>query len=397
MKTLQRLTLVGTLILLAAVPSNAQSDAGKQELASHLQKAQEFLHQGKPELAIPELKAASALDPDNIEVQGNLGVLLYFQGAYSEAIPRLRIAVAKQPDLAKLQGLLGIAELRTTDQSDGRKDLEAAFPQIQDKKFKIQAGLELVGLYTRSNDLESAASTISVLRKVDPANAEVLYAAYRTYSDLSSESMLALALALPDSAQMHQILAEEKTRQGDTNGAINEYHQAIAIDPNLPGIHFEFAELLNSSQDVNIKKRAEAEYRIALKSNPQDEKALRRLGEIDAEHGRHPEAFAEFSRAVELQPSDSDAQLDLAKELIEMGQSDKALAILEKTVQLEPTNAIAHYRLGTLYRQQGRTEDAKREIDLYKQYKDMKEKLRATYKELLKKPDEIRADDPAVN
>jgi Flp pilus assembly protein TadD len=96
---------------------------------------------------------------------------------------------------------------------------------------------------------------------------------------------------------------------------------------------------------------------------------------------------------VELQPADADAKLGLAKTLIEMNQTDKALALLEETVQLEPTNATAHYRLATLYRKMGRADDAKREMELYKKFKEMKEKLNALYKELQVQPKEIRADE----
>ena len=95
-----------------------------------------------------------------------------------------------------------------------------------------------------------------------------------------------------------------------------------------------------------------------------------------------------------MQPADADAKLGLAKALTEMGQTDKALKLLEETVQLEPTNAIAHYRLSTLYRKAGRADDARREVELYKKYKDMKEKLRALYKELQIQPNEISADEP---
>ena len=42
----------------------------------------------------------------------------------------------------------------------------------------------------------------------------------------------------------------------------------------------------------------------------------------------------------------------------------------------------------------GRVEDSKKEIELYKKYKDMKEKLRALYKELQVQPKEIGADEP---
>jgi tetratricopeptide (TPR) repeat protein len=290
--------------------------------------------------------------------------------------------------------LLGIAELRTLDFATARKDLEASFPQIAEKKFKTQVGLELVGLDTQTGDLDEAARVIAELQKADPENAEVQYAAYRTYSELSEESMTALALAAPDSAQMHQLLAHEEIKEGNTNGAIAQYRKAIAIDPHLPGIHFELADLLNTSQDVNIKKQAEQEFRAALTANPLDEKAECKLGEIAAAKGDTKQAYDFYSKAAELQPADPDAKLGLAKVLIEMNQPDKAQALLQQTIQIDPMNAVAHYRLATLYRKEGRLDDAKREVDLYKQYKDMREKLRVAYKELMKQPGEIHTDEP---
>jgi cytochrome c-type biogenesis protein CcmH/NrfG len=205
--------------------------------------------------------------------------------------------------------------------------------------------------------------------------------------------MLSLSLAAPDSAQMHQLLAHEDTRQGNTTAAIAQYRKAIAIDPHLPGVHFELAELLHTSTDESVKKEAEQEYRATLQENPQNEKSILRLAEIDGQKGNTEQSYQEYTKAVELNPGDADAKLGLAKTLIAMNQSDKALALLEQTVQLEPTNATAHYRLATLYRKMGRVNDSKREMDLYKKFKEMKEKLQALYKELQVQPKEIRADE----
>ena len=390
---LRRLFPLATLLFAGALSFCQSTEDKPASFAHHIQKAQQYLAEKRPDLAIPEFQAAVAIDPESIQTQGNLGVLLYFQGKFAEAIPHLRAAVERQPDLDKIQGLLGLAEVRTSDFVQGRKHLETAFPLIADVNFKIEVGLELVTVYTQSGDLEQASNVIAQLRKAAPDNPEVLYAAYRTYSDLSGESMLALSLAAPDSAQMHQLMAHEDTRQGNTNAAVAEFRKAIAINPHLPGVHFELAELLHSSQDAAANKEAEQEYHAALGENPQDEKAILRLAEIDAQKGRIQQSFEEYSKAVVLQPADADAKLGLAKALTDMNQTDKALPLLEQAVQLEPTNATAHYRLGTLYRKMGRAEDAKREIELYKKYKDMKEKLRALYKELQMQPEEISVDE----
>lgn len=380
------------LLLVAAASFSQSAESQHASFAAHIQKAKQFLDEKRPDLAIPELQAAAAIDPQSVETQGNLGVLLYFQGKPAEAVPHLRTAVNLQPGMAKIQGLLGLAELHSRDIPQGRKDLEAAFPQIAELKFKVEVGLELVSLYTQGGELEQASTLIAQLRKTAPDNPEVLYAAYRTYADLSGESMLALSLAAPDSAQMHQLLAHEEARQGNTNGAVEQYRKAIAIEPHLPGAHFELAELLYSSQDAAVKKEAEGEYHAALVENPYDEKSILRLAEINAQKGNTQQAIDEYIKAVELQPADADAKLGLAKLLMEANQTEKAQTLLEQAVQLDPTNATAHYRLGTLYRETGRAEDSKREIELYKKLKDTKEKLRALYKDLQVQPEEIRAD-----
>jgi len=185
------------------------------------------------------------------------------------------------------------------------------------------------------------------------------------------------------------MLAHEENKQGNTNKAVENLKKALATDPRLPGAHFELAEMLRVSSDPAVKKQAEAEYEAAVKDNPQDEKSVLRLAEIAAEKGNTEQAYKGYARAAELQPGDPDAKLGLAKTLISMDKKNEALKLLEEAVQLEPTNATAHYRLGTLYREMGRADEAKKEIELYKKYKDLKEKLQALYKELQVQPKAI--------
>ncbi len=394
MKPNRGILAAGVVYLLGASLCLPQSGVDQQkEFAQHIQKAQSYVRQKRPDLAIPELQAAAAIDPENETAQANLGVLLYFQGKAAEAIPHLRVALQKQPSLAMIQGLLGVAELDTQDVEQGRKDLATAFPLIDDPNFKLQVGLDLVTLYAQSEDLDLAAGVLSQLRKSYPKNPQVLYAAYRTYSDLSTDARIALSLAAPDSAQMHQLMAHEEIREGDTNGAIAQFRKAIAIDPRLPDVHYELAEVLKTARDPAAKKEAVAEYGVALQQNPRDEKSILSLAEIADQQGETEQAFRDYSKAVELKPSDAVAKVGLAKVLIAMDQGDKALPLLEDAVRLDPTIPTAHYLLGTQYRKMGRVDDARRQVELYKQYENMKDKLRVLYKDLLVQPKEISADD----
>jgi predicted Zn-dependent protease len=393
----QQRLLAASLLLLSSASCFAQQADVQKQVAAHAGNAQKYLSEKRPDLAIPELQALVSIEPQNADAQANLGVLLFFQNDYPNAIVHMKAALAVQPDLMKIRGLLGIAEGNTGDSAAATEDLAATFPQLQDLKFKRQIGLKLIELYTAAEDLEKAASVVAQLRREFPEDKEVIYASYRIYSQLVSESILSLSFVDPNSAQMHQVLAHEEARQGKTNEAIAQYRQAIAIDPRLPGIHFELAELLNTSADTRMKQEALQEYLLALKENPLDVKSQSRLGDVYLQQSDLKQAFSYYSQALALQPNNPDANFGLAKTLIAMGQENKALPILEHVVQIDPTNATAHYRLSALYRKQGRSEEAKHELDEFLKYKQMKEKLRALYKEMQVQPDEIHDDEKAQN
>ncbi|MHB2007898.1 MAG: tetratricopeptide repeat protein [Acidobacteriaceae bacterium] len=370
-------------VSLAIVPSFPQAALSRQQqLKAHTRLAQQYLSEGKPELAVPELKAIIVLDPKNVDARGNLGVVLFFQGQYADAVPQLRAALKLQPGLWKIQSLLGLAENRLGKEDDGRRDLKAAFPHIQNEKIKMEVGNNLIDGFSSIGDLDSAATVVSDLLKLEPTDVSLLYTAYRLHSDLADQAMLTLAMVAPNSAQMHQVMAHELTRHDEKSAAIANYKEALKLNPQLPGLHFELGEVLYNSSDTALQAEAEGEYKAALAVNPSDEKAELRLGDIAAKRGDLKEAAADYSRAMQLQPNDAEADTDLAKVLVSMDQPQEAQKLLEKAAQIDPTDYVVHYRLSTLYRQQGRTEDAKRELEQYQKYKDMKEKLRKIFHQM---------------
>ena len=109
------------LLLCATLCLSQASEDKRQEFSAHMQKAHGYLDEKQPLLAIPEFQAAVAIDPENVDAQANLGVLLFFQGKAADSIPHFRAALARQPGLAKIQGLLGMAESRTLDFANARK------------------------------------------------------------------------------------------------------------------------------------------------------------------------------------------------------------------------------------------------------------------------------------
>lgn len=361
--------------------------SAQQQIESHNRQAGEYLKENRPDLAAPEFEAIVALDPNNVDARGNLGVVLFFEGQYTKAIPQLRAALKLKPSLWKIQALLGMGEKRTGDLADGLHDLEEAFPKVRDQKIRIEAGMELIEVYSGSGDLEKAATVVADLHKQAPTDESVLYTAYRIYSDLAAESIISLSVVNPNSARMHQAMAHELAKRGNTPEAIEHYRSAIKIDPNLPGIHFELAEMLRTQSTAEGRGEAETEYKAALEANPFDEQSLCRLGDISLQRGDLKEANERYSRALQLRPDDPEASVGLAKVLMTMDQPQKAESLLQRAIKIDPTNPLAHYRLGTIYRQTGRPEDARHELDEYQKYKQMKEKLRTIYHDLHQQQD----------
>lgn len=371
------------LLPVVCIVSAAQAPYDKQaEIEQHSRLAEEYLQQQRPDLALPELQKVVALDPDNADARGNLGVLFFFRHDYKDAVPQLRAAVNLKPDLWKLQALLGLGEASLGESSASQADLEAAFPHLKGEKIQQQVGEALISAYTAKEDLEKAASVVSTLLAAEPTNSSLLYLSYRLYSDLAGKSMLTLSLVAPDSAEMHQVMARELARQNNNAGAIANYRAAIKLDPNLPGLHTELGEILFHSDDPNLQSQAAAEFQAALAVNPRDEHAELMLGRIAERNGDTKSAYADFSQALELDPNDGDACAELAKILITMKQPEKARQLFERAVQIDPTNELAHYRLATLYRKAGRTEEAKQQVDLYLKYKQMKDKMEKIFHDM---------------
>jgi tetratricopeptide (TPR) repeat protein len=363
--------------------ARAQSQPSAMSPAlSHEQRANEYLREKKPELAIPELRAALADDPTNLNAQANLGVLLFFQRDYAAAVPYLRQAVAQKPDLSKIRALLGLAEQYLGQSSEARADLEAAAPQLTETGIALQAGLALVEIDEAGQDFDKAEAEITRLRQLAPTDPRVLYAAYRVATDAANDAMLALSLAAPDSAQMHQAMGHELERALDSGGAIANLRKAAELDPALPGIHFELAEALRGANDSKLRAEAESQYKHALAQNPRDARSANALGVLAKARGNNPEAVRYFKLAFSLDPKLPDAAIAMAS--IDEDNSDfgAAAAKLEAVVNDDPTSILAHYRLSAVYRKLGRADDAKRELDAFQHYKQMKAKMAEVYTEM---------------
>jgi tetratricopeptide (TPR) repeat protein len=349
--------------------------ATQTNIAALQQQVKQYLQEQKPQLAIPVLRQIVALDSKDVNAQANLGVLLHFQGKYDEAIPHLRASLLLQGDLWRIQALLGIAEKRTGNPSQALGNLEQAFSNLDKDKIGIQVGLELIEIHTAAAQFEKALAVAVKLGQLAPSDPRVQLATYQIARQTMDQAMLNMMLAAPDSAEMHMMMAGELVREGNQTNAVGQYREAIRLNPSLPGVHFELAELMRTSPDPAISAQAEAEYKAALEINSYDALSWRQLGGIMTAKGDFKAAEEHYRKALALQPNDAEAKTGLAIVLISTNRTDEAMSLLESAVKDDPTNMTAHFRLSGLYRRGGRTADAAREMEAFRHYQELKDKL----------------------
>jgi tetratricopeptide (TPR) repeat protein len=177
--------------------------------------------------------------------------------------------------------------------------------------------------------------------------------------------------------------------QGDADGAIAHYRQAIELRPGYAEAHYNLGRLLVQKGQLD---EAIAHYEKALEINPADAEAHNNLGTTLFASGRVDEAIAHYRNALAIQPDyadascnlasallskgalddaiayysaclatspdQADAQYNLASALFRTGQMDEAIAHYQKVLELRPENADAHANLGSVFLAKGRVRDA---------------------------------------
>jgi tetratricopeptide (TPR) repeat protein len=358
--------LCGILLCLITCPLVFPQTTQGVQIRLHYERAQRDLQANRPDDAKLEFQAILKLDPNNAEAHANLGLIAFAGASYEAAAADLRAALKIRPSLWNAQAFLGLSEMRLGATSEARQLLENAFAHLEDKNLRIRAGTALVQLDYEAGEIQDALNTATILEKLAPYDPDVLYIVYRTHSALAERALSTLAIVDPNSARLHEVLAESHAADGDFPNAITEYEKVLAIAPTLPGVHFELGQaILRNKVDEDSRRRAEQQFEAALAENPYDAHSEYELGEINFLRSNWKDALQHYSRAAQLQPNLVDAQVALGKVLTEMGQPDEAIKHLQEAVRLDPDDASAHYRLAQVYRALKRNDDAHREMNAF--------------------------------
>jgi tetratricopeptide (TPR) repeat protein len=372
-----------TFLLSAPSVTVAQTAASHDEIRNHLRKAAEYLKASDLNSAVTEFDAVLALDPKNAEAYANLGVIAFSRRDYHKAAQNLHKAVAIDPSLVKSEALLGICQARLGDPS-AHVALEKSFAKLKDKNLQLQVGLELESLYQQQGETERAVPVMQKLVDLNPDDVDILYMAQRLYRELADDTLDKLAVLAPGSARMQQVIAERLVNAGDAQSAAEHYRKALEIDPRLPGLHFELAQAILESARSNpaMQDEAEKELKAAIAADGDSAGVECELGAIANLRSDTDQAYARYSRAFAMNHGSTQAQLGLGQVLMTMEKPQEARKYLEMAVKADPLNTAAHYRLASTYKLLQMPKAAQKEMHLFQEIKDTKDRVRALYKQM---------------
>jgi tetratricopeptide (TPR) repeat protein len=336
----------------------AMQAAGAQSAEQHQEAGISALKAGQTDTAILEFKQATELDPKLAKGYLNLGISYMRAGDYGAAIAPLKKALELDPGLTVAHQFLGYALLTNGYATEA----VAQFQGTDDKTGMGIAQLE-------AGDLPNAVQNLHAAATARPNDPDLMYYLARATGLFSKQLYDTLLATYPGTPRANQAAAENYAALRQVQEAEAHYKAALQQRPDLPGVHLALGQLYGAASRW---KEAEDEFRAEAKVQPGNAEAAYRLGAALLQDGNAQEARGELERANRLLP-------DMPETLCSLGKAESMLsnyAAAEKAwnrvVELEKTGDLAsqaHFGLAGIYRKQGKTEDAAREMKLFQEAK----------------------------
>ena len=270
-------------------------------------------------------------DPGCWMAHNNLGVHLMEEGSLDAAISHLKEAVRLKPDYSEAHNNLGNA-------------LAKVPARLPEAIAEFEAALRLEPGMTE-------------------ARANLGLALVRTPGGLT-EGIAQLQAALqgnaddPSGFEARYNLGNALARLGRFPEAEAQYRAALRLNPESSETRVNLGSIL-----VQLGRRPEAveQYRAALRIDPGSQAAHFDLGRaLRNVDGR--EAVGEYLEALRIGPDSAEIRSSLGSAYYRQGRLDEAVAQLRKAVELAPGYADAHYNLGLALLREGREEEAAAEF-----------------------------------
>src|SRR5580698_4895509 len=224
----------------------------------------------------------------------------------------------------------------------------------------------LAELYAKTGGMREAVLEAQDILKKDPNNLEAHKLLGRIYlrslgdvqSGSGSDSVLKLAIEQyqeiikiePDNVDNHLLLGRLYRLNNDLRKAESEFKTAVKLQPDSEEAVTTLAYLYNELGDT-------ARATQVLSSVPNTQRSAKlysALGYTYEQQKQYKEAIEAYRHAIELDRDNLDAIRGLAQNLLNDGQSDAALEQYKVIADANPEDAQTYVRIAEIYRKQGK-------------------------------------------
>ncbi|HEY9086258.1 MAG TPA: tetratricopeptide repeat protein [Candidatus Tyrphobacter sp.] len=256
--------------------------------------------------AINDLEQASTIDPTNVTVLGNLAQLYLAVNRPADAERIANRAVTFNATSPQAFLSLGSVYAAQSHYGDARIQLEKAFAL---DKTDTRPLFSIAQTYVAQNNISLALQTIERVLVVDPKNVDALafkadlYA--RQHDDVhAAEAYDDAAVAAPTDEQKVAIyvrkaqyfVSEHKNAQAEA-----VYQDLLTRYPNVALTYVAYGAYLAATQ--HLVEQGVVQWRKALSIDPDNEDALRDMGQYELQHNRISDAIVYLKHLVSVTPS----------------------------------------------------------------------------------------------
>jgi len=329
------------------------------EAMQHWNAARDAESQKKYEVAASEYQKVTELEPKFAAGFVSLGQAFMERGDFGDAIAPLKHGLELDSSLAPAHQLLGYALLAQGYAPDAIPHLEAAHESGALGIAQVEVGR-----------FADAIPNLQAALQKRPNDPDLLYYLGRASGLLSKQSIDTLLAAYPDSARAHQAMGENYFVLHRVDEAQKEYEQALKLRPDLPNLHLELGQVLALASRW---PEAEEQFRAETKRQTGNAEAAYRLGDALLHEGKTKEARTALEHSNKLQPQMPETLYALGKAESLEGDAAAAEKSWIELLTIEKEGELAaqtHFALAGLYRKQGKTSEADRQMEEFQKLKN---------------------------
>jgi tetratricopeptide (TPR) repeat protein len=198
----------------------------------------------------------------------------------------------------------------------------------------------------------TASAGIAECSKLNDKPAEMLNRALKA---LDHASFFGPNSAVVFDAVSLNISGDKLFDKGDIKGSVEEFEQALKLDPSNTNVHNSLGVCYGLQGDY---QKAKLEFNTVIKLEPTEVMSWYNLGLTNMLEGNRQKALDLFLKASAINQDVFEIAFQTGRLLMEMSQPEKGEKFLEHASRLDPQSAAVYRYLGECYASTGRIKDA---------------------------------------